>query len=299
MNLTKKAQFQDLDGISVSNPEELDEVLFAADEEVDNLFLKEKKDEDTDAEIEILLQEGDEEPERFEFKLPAIPGADDQTELLVDPSDLEVEEEEEVEVEQDPWKWTLETFVDWLQAKLANIPRHSGKDRSGIERAISYLKFLDGEASKATKQDIKGLLDCNAVEDYRDQMYDGIKRLEERLEQISQFKYNKGKKKKADEDTNLVKEASKASSFVVSVPLFISHIARVCINSMVSGGHDIERTFKKLAEKYELDKREQAEVTQLLSDMGYSVFRDRGFTLDEEIDPRSSDNFDWAAQFSA
>ena len=77
----------------------------------------------------------------------------------------------------------------------------------------------------------------------------------------------------------------------------ISGIARVCINGMVSAGHDIETTYKDQVKKYILDDREQAEVRWLLLDMGFTMRGDRGFMPDEDVDPRSSDNYDWSANY--
>ena len=82
-----------------------------------------------------------------------------------------------------------------------------------------------------------------------------------------------------------------------TVPLLISRIARVCINGMVSAGHDIEDLFRKQVELYNLDKREQAEVMQLLADMGYALRQDRGYLTGEGVNQERSDNADWAANY--
>jgi hypothetical protein len=55
------------------------------------------------------------------------------------------------------------------------------------------------------------------------------------------------------------------------VPLLISRLARVCINGTVSAGHNIKQMFECQVAEYELTKREQTELSQLLSDNGYSV----------------------------
>jgi ubiquitin C-terminal hydrolase len=82
-------------------------------------------------------------------------------------------------------------------------------------------------------------------------------------------------------------------------PLFASRIARICINGTVSAGHDISDMFQKQVKKWKLTDREQAEVMQLLSDMGYPLREDRGYMPDEEVDVTSSDNYDWSAQYSS
>jgi len=79
--------------------------------------------------------------------------------------------------------------------------------------------------------------------------------------------------------------------------LLISSLARVCINSMVSAGHDLEDEYAKQIKEYKLDKREQRELGQLLEDMGYPLRIDRGVPPGTEIDTTRSDNSDWAANY--
>lgn len=264
---------------------------------------------DLQAGDEIILEidrPGEENDETVVFTLPNIPGADDDSEIVVDePSELEVKEPESVEVEEaNPWDWKskgLGSFLGWLKEMMANVPKHSGRDVSGLERAISYFEALDREVSKAMREDLKGEIDAAGAESAREQIENGIQRMLDRLEKLKATKFKRGKKKKAwFEEEGLVKEAQKAErigGIVITVPLFISRLARVCINGMVSGGHDIEYIFDKLNKKYKLSNREQAELMQLLSDMNYPVRRDRGFDLDEKCDPKSSDNYDWAANY--
>jgi hypothetical protein len=54
---------------------------------------------------------------------------------------------------------------------------------------------------------------------------------------------------------------------------------------------------KRQVSKYKLNDREQAQVMQLLADMGYPLRQDRGYLADEDVDTTSSDNFDWAANY--
>lgn len=252
-------------------------------------------------EIALIVQEEDspEDVQVYKFDMSFIPGADIEEE-----DDISVEEEEdEVEVEEkDMWDWRsdgLKNFLPWLQKMINMVPSHSGRESAGIERAIAYLETLNKCISQAVRSDLRGEIDIASCDSARNQIDDGVDRLQARLEQISK----KNKKKKASEtDQQIVKEAQKITGvkgIVVTVPLLISTIARVCINGMVSGGHDIEDIFEKQCEKYKLDDREQTEVMQLLSDMGYAVNRDRGYLRNEEVDKSSSDNFDWSAQYYA
>lgn len=239
--------------------------------------------------------------------LDSIPGAADQTDWVEEPDDnqLAVTEEEEVVVDDDPWKWkSLKEFIPWLDKMMKGVPTHSGRDSAGLERAIAYLEALDKEISRAVRTDLNNEIAIDAVEKARDEIQRGLERLYDRLDKVKSSKYPKKKKtkKSEEEQEGLVKEAQKATNIggiVITVPLLISGLARVCINGMVSAGHDIEDMFKKLSKKYELTNREKFELIQLLQDMNYPVRRDRGFLLDEEIDTSSSDNFDWAANYHA
>ena len=272
-----------------------DNMLYADDEFVDF----DKLQDMLSGEGKVEIQVGEEEPElqEFNFSMPMIPGAEDQSPLELEP-ELKVEEEEdEVEMPKGPWDWKIPTFMTWLQGRMVGVPRHSGKEISGIERAISYLKRLEKEIGAAVRSDIDDALDVAQVEKIRDEIFDGIERLEDRQEQLHSSKRSKKSKKSSEEFNAIVKEASKSAAFVVTVPLFISSLARTCLNAMVSNGKDIEQTFDYLAKKFDLTKREEAELMQLLSDMGYAMRRDRGLFRDEEFDVTSTDNPELAANY--
>ena len=264
--------------------------------------------DDNDLQGEIVVQVGDDEPvvREFEFSLPQVPGGDSQDDIE-EPAELEVEEEEDVHVEErDMWDWGRGTgamvgFPSWLGKMMQGVPRHTGHDTVGLERAIAYLNAVDREISKAVRSDLKSELDIGTIEKARDELQKGCDRLTDRLEKIISNKRPK-KKKKAYEENSLVKEAQKITGVhgvMVTVPLLISRIARVCINGMVSAGHDIEDMYKRQVDLYKLNTREKAEVLQLLEDMGYAMRRDRGIHPDEDIVRGRSDNFDWAAQYNA
>jgi hypothetical protein len=237
----------------------------------------------------------------FSFTLGKFPGSDSEEEIE-EPSELSVsEEDDKVQVTDDPWKWTHDKFLPWLENKLKTVPRHNGKDISGIEKAIAYLKYLEGECSKASRTDIHDLVDTSLLEKARQEIYDGLDRLFDRLEKLESIKnpMKRKKKKASDDSVGFVKEA-KSIHFEVNVPYFISLLARICINSSVSAGHDIEEVFMDLCKKYDLTKQQKLEVVHLIEDMGYaSVWRDRSKMIGEEIDLTSAENGDWAAQYPA
>lgn len=248
---------------------------------------------DADKKFELL----EVEVPHLSLSLDKIPGSSDQDFEPV----LEVEEPEEIEVdENDHWKYTLESFIPWLHKMMKNVPSHSGKEVLGCRRAVSYLKALDREIDRVAQMDINGEIPIDILENAKDEVWKGVERLEERIEKLEGSKRPK-KKKKAEMEYELTKEAgvSNTGHVVITVPLLISSLARSCVNSMVSAGKDIERTFTKLCEEYNLDKRERLELMQLLDDSGFSVRRDLGMPLDKPIDTTSVDNVNWMANYPA
>lgn len=252
-------------------------------------------------EVEIIIED-----------LPGAPhGTHDPEPLEVSEHDkdddkdkLEVTDENDAKKSKKPEKWDWESkgptgFVVWIKSRIEDVPKHSGYDSSGLERAVAYMERLDNEISKAMRLDLDGALDANKIESVRSQIDEGLSRLHDRLDKVKKHSKSR-RKKKADADSILVKEAQKIAGVqgvYVTVPLLISRVARVCINGMVSAGHDIEDIYSKQVKKYKLNEREQAETMQLLADMGYPLRQDRGYLADEDVDFASSDNMDWAANY--
>jgi hypothetical protein len=263
-----------------------------------------------------------EEMPAIEIELSDLPGVDEldeEKEKALEVSDdtiasndtLQVDtgEAKEKKSKKDPkWDWQSRGaagFVAWIKEKLDQIPSHSGYDSSGLTRAVAFLEKLDDEISRAMRADLDGELDANAIESVRSEIDDGIARLHDRIERVETAK-GKGKKrkKKAEVELGMVKQGQKATNIagiVITVPLLVSSVARTCINSCISAGKDIEDTFKKQCEYFSFDKRERAELKQLLADMGFPMgaYYDRGYNEDELFDPSSEDNFDLAQNFQA
>lgn len=243
-----------------------------------------------------------------ELEFPGdLPGAEDSPEPEEETIEVREEESDENDAKKkkDPrWDWESrgpEGFVDWVKERFDTVPRHSGYDSAGLERAISYLDRLDHEISRAMRMDLSGNLDANSVEEIRATIEDGLDRLEERLDKVKSRRKRKGKgKKTAEIEIGFHKEAQKitgVNGVMATVPLLILRIAKICINGTVSAGHDMADTYDRLVKKFALNEREQAETLELLSNMGYPLRQDRAFLADEEIDPSSSNNFDWAANY--
>jgi hypothetical protein len=252
------------------------------------------------------------EPGEVSIVIEDIPGAhgskDPEPELEVHEEPLKAEDQNDAgKPKKDPkWDWEAHGptgFIAWVKSRCDDVPKHSGQDTAGLERAMAYLDKLDGEISRAMRMDLDGELDANQIEKTRAMIDDGIARLHDRLDKVKKVKKtNRTKKKSSEFDTDnlLVKEAQKitgVSGVMITVDLLTSRIARVCINGMISAGHDIEDLYLRQVKEYGLNKREQASVMQLLSDMGYPLRQDRGFMPDDDYDVASSDNMDWAANY--
>ncbi len=275
-------------------------VMLADDEDDEDERSEHEHDHSPEEEIVVLdFGPGEEE---FVFKMPEIPGAPG-AEALVDEPEIEVVIEPEQEPKElDPWDWKsrgLPKFVDWLRDMINKTPQHSGQDVGGLERAISYFEMLIKEVSKAMRSDYKGEIDIDHCEGLRADMHSAVDKMNHRLERVRQ-KYVPKKTSSWVIESGLVKEAQKSTNIngiTIVVPLFISRLARVLINGTVSAGHSLEDMYDDLKEEYDLTKREEAELQQLMADMGYTINQDRGL-LGQQVDKSKSDNRDWAAAYN-
>ena len=316
--MDKNAQLND-SWDQVEQPFDSDPAYNSADVEIDDAADADVDSNDETVVLEMKKPGGGKEI--IEFMLPPqllslVPGAPDDVETIEIDDDEEIEVEEgkdgeDVEVEQDPWDWKQAggpgRFVEWVMHMLNHMPGHSGYDSLGIERAISFLQRLEKEFSKAMRDDFKNEIDVAKAEKLRDGVLEGIEKLIDRLEKVERTKpgAKRKSKKKGPKSASwaaeygLVKEAKSTNitGITITVPLLISSLARVCINSMVSAGHDLEDEYAKQVKEYNLDKQQQRELVQLLEDMGYALRIDRGVPVGTKVDPTRSDNSDWAANY--
>lgn len=254
------------------------------------------------------------EPGEVSIVIEELPGAPADSkdpeepvmEVLEEPGPNAVDDNEAKKSKKDPkWDWEAHGptgFIAWVKSRCDDVPKHSGQDTAGLERAIAYLDRLDGEISRAMRMDLDGELDANQIEKVRAMIDDGVARLHDRLDKVKKVKKTKRSKKKAEIeiDNILVKEAQKITGvqgIFVTVDLLTSRIARVCINGMVSAGHDLDDLFDRQVKYYGLDRGQKAAAMQLLSDMGYALRQDRGIPPDEDLHVEDSDNFDFAANY--
>lgn len=283
MSLYKSAQAIDIDDLKNLGNE-------------DQVILYEEKPSPQD----VVEMHNPEHREEVEFCLPKLPGCnEEQLEVSTEDEEPKNKKEDKNDLEAaDPWSWKqrgMPGVLGWAKGMLGNVPRHSGRETTGCERAIAFLKRIDRELSNAASNDFNGEIDIGAFERIRQEVRNGIERLEDHCDKLQ----GKGKKKEASEEDGIVKQAgaTRISGIVITVPLRISAIARICINGTVSGGCDIERTYADMVKKYALDDGEELELTQLLMDMGFPMRKDRGLKNDEKFDPTSVDNYDYAANY--
>jgi hypothetical protein len=252
------------------------------------------------------------EPGEIAIVIDDIPGAphskDPEPELEVSEEPLHTEDQNEAaKPKKDPkWDWEAHGphgFIAWIKSRCDDVPKHSGQDTAGLERAMAYLDKLDGEISRAMRMDLDGELDANQIEKVRVMIDEGISRLHDRLDKIKKVKKTNRSKKKTSElevDEQMIKEAQKimgVGGVVVVADLLTSRVAKVCINGMVSAGHDINDLYFHQVKEYNLNKREQACVRELLECMGYTLREDRGHMPEDDVNYGSSDNFDFSANF--
>lgn len=283
MPMYKAAQLY-ADDLAVSLPIEMER------ENDDVIFFVAPEEEGETIEMEGPAPEEDIE---ISFKLPFLPGGpEDMVEISGD--DLTVSDEDEEKKKDKDKAADKPKDLHFIKDHFDKIPKHNG-ETLGLERAKAHLGRGLGILSKMVQDDHEGVIDIAKAEDARIEMENGIDRLDKELA--------RRKKKASEARGELTKEASTAvHGIIVTVPILISRIARVCINGHVSAGKSIEDLFHRQAEKWKLTDREQVEVIQLIQDMGYPMpTLDRGFMVDdkEPYGYSSEKNFDRAPNYYA
>jgi hypothetical protein len=269
-------------------------------------------DEDADVVIEIesgsksdepgeteLVEMGEQE-EPFTIEISDIPGAPAGTPDPQPPAKSVEKDEEKVDEQgakdkktpKDKWDWAVShgvgSFFQWVQERINDVPKHSGYDIAGLERAQSYLERLKKEIRTAMRNDLDGAIDfdnvsqvCKTLDEHVDNITRRIKKVEETSEK---------NKKAAGTSTQYAirKQAAKSTvvdGIVTVVPLLITAIARICISASITSGHDLAVVFRDQSAKYKLTDREKLELFQLLSDMGYPLPNyDRGEGPEGKVD---------------
>jgi len=207
------------------------------------------------------------------------------------PEDSE-EEERETDYVNDG---DLSKFMEYVSGTYpAQIPRHDGTTMLGCEKAISFLDRLNSEISRAIRDDMDDVLDVSSLEQIRVSVMKDTLVLKDHLNKLKK-KFKEMHKsssvsiaedngvpvwKNADGDSvsydELKKEAATPNKMVIAVPPFERAIAGILINAQVSGGNSMEDVWDVLSKKYDIQPREELAIMQVVMDMGFHVFKDRG-----------------------
>ncbi len=200
----------------------------------------------------------------------------------------------------------LDSELDANQVEKVRAQLDDGLSR--LQARLDKVKDSkkSGKKRKKTAQDlqseIKTVLDRYADEDLQAYVDDASVPGEEWTAEKAIVQIANNGEEPGFEGFNLTKQAQKITGVhgvIVTVPILISRIARVCVNGTVSAGHDIEDLYKRQVDRWKLSEREQAEVQQLLWDMGYPLRQDRGFMPEDNLEVWDTDNMDWAANYRA
>jgi hypothetical protein len=207
----------------------------------------------------------------------------------------------------------LTKFMQYIiDSYPSKIPQHDGKSTLGCERAISYLDALDGEISRAIREDKDNVLDIGSLEDIRVRIMKDVIVLKEHLTKLK-AKFKEEHKKKAEDQSppswktasgseipfdQMVKEAS-TPKLTIAVSAFERAIVGILINAHVSAGHPLDEVFKFLCEKYDLTDREQLAVLQVCMDSGFHIFKDRGSMPPSVGDDGVHDGVDFVKNYFA
>lgn len=152
--------------------------------------------------------------------------------------DEEPERETTWEDDQDHSK-----FINYMLNKMKAIPAHSGQTTVGCEKAISYLRKLDKEISKAIQSDEGNTIDEVQAEKLRDKIHEYVDTLEDALDGL----VSKKRKKKKKASFSLGKKVFARINDGQDIQYFIS----------VFSSDDEERLFKVEVEE-PTDKQVQA-----------------------------------------
>jgi hypothetical protein len=217
-------------------------------------------------------------------------------------------------------------------------PGACARNRNEAERALGQHKRLDNYVSKALREDWKGEIPIADLDRVRQQLEQNIEALERMLEAHHEMKRSRKQVRRhrrasdgcasifpkqghacpkcaaplweddggnpvclACDNDGIRKEAATPhfEGLQYQISAFERALVGTLINAVVSGGRDLEELFKKLEKKYKLEDREVLAIRQILSDMGYPVFKDRA-RIGENEDPSDPDEpREWQSQYYA
>jgi len=240
----------------------------------------------------IVVAEDEIEPKTAEIIMPMGHG--------FDPHDEKREEED------GDWRVCKkpEKFVVFLLNEMGRLPKPNSilGNKSKMEKALGQYRKLNSYISQALQSDYDDVIDTDKVDNIRKVVEKINDQLEDALEKITQMtKQRKKMKRRGEDEQDLTKEATAPhfNGFQMVVTPFQRAIAGALINGKVSGGRDLEELWKEAKDKYKMNAREELEILQILSDMGYPEFRDR-LRLGDNNDPTRTEDFgEWQSNYYA
>lgn len=238
-----------------------------------------------------------------------LPGSEVSSKDLDDDDD-----EKETDYENDK---DLSKFMDFVSDQYpGKIPKHDGTSTVGCERAISFLDRLNGNISKAIREDHESILDIAKLEDVRLNIMRDVLVLKDHLSKLKKQIKDSHSKKASIPDwkspsgasvsyeelrrrEELRKIAATPNNLVIAVSPFERAISGMMINAHVSSGHPMEEVYASLKKKYDLTDREELSIMQLCMDSGFHIFKDRGSYSEEPAGDGEKRGIDFVRNYFA
>lgn len=176
------------------------------------------------------------------------------------------------DIEVTAWK-DPQSFLSYLKKAMSAVPGYSDGGINSLKRAIAYYDSLLAEVEETVEKDAE-FVDFNETQLAQLDKIDGIM-IEARNDLVGKLdKTGSNTKRQQLVNKPLVKEAKGASLTWVVDP-FLKAITMICINAKVQGGKNLEEIYQMLKKEYNLDKREDLAVQQILTDAGYPIRHSR------------------------
>jgi len=148
-------------------------------------------------------------------------------------------------------------FVKYCVKSSRSAPQILPSNVNSLRRAIAYYDNLEKEIVEGAAADA-------------DQAELSMKHLET-LDQVEEEVNMVREQLKAAAGRVGILKTAKSAKFVYVVDPFLFAVARLMVNAKVSNGKNIEETFTKMAEKFNINERETFALQQILRDMGYPI----------------------------
>ena len=302
------------------DPEEaLEDFQDAKEDAEDELFKDEGENDDTE-ELAFEL------PDDFELPPDILPGAKGLTQRPHE------DEQRETNWEKDG---DHKKFLHYLVERLKSIPPHSGQTTVGVEKAISYLRKLDKEISKAIQSDEHNVINESKAEELRDKIHGYIDQLEEAYDELMSYKGRKKKKAagltiekevvvrqkrgsteyyvQVEKDGELAllqvqlaaptkpaKTLSKEAAAIFDVlDPFLQSISRLLIRAHITQGKDIQAVYRQLHDQYQFTPREELSIHEILLQKGLPLNVDLGRIHEKNPSSFDSKNVEYSTEFFA